>query len=388
MRLDKAMQYQKIYSYLKNNPNLETPFLVVDTDIVKEKFNALKKKFKASNIFYAIKANPGNPIIDILKDQGSSFDVASIYEIEQCLNLGVSPDRLSFGNTIKKAKDIELAYKKGIRIFAFDSILELEKIALYAPKSKVFCRILIENKNAMWPLSKKFGCDYILAVELLKKAKELNLIPWGVSFHVGSQQTSIEAWEEAFLLSSYIYKELEKCDIELFIINTGGGLPAFNYDYNLATLEQYIDKIMLCKENYFKNTKIELLIEPGRFLVADAGILKTEVVLISKKNETDKKNWVYLDVGVFRGLIETLGESIKYKIIPEDNTLNNGALMLVNLAGPTCDSMDIMYQDTDYYLPENLKISDKLLVLSTGAYTYTYSSICFNGFPPIDLYFI
>lgn len=383
-----AMQYQKIYSYLKNNPNLKTPFVIVDTDIVKNNFNALKNRFKASNIFYAIKANPGDQIINMLKDNGSSFDVASIYEIEQCLNLGISPDRLSFGNTIKKSKDIKLAYEKGIKIFAFDSILELEKIAKYAPKSKVFCRILIENTNAMWPLSKKFGCNYKLAVDLLKKAKELDLVPWGLSFHVGSQQTSIEAWNEAFRLSNYVYKELEKCGIELSIINTGGGLPAFNYDYKLATLDQYIDQIMLCKDKYFKNTKVELLIEPGRFLVADAGILKTEVILISKKSNSDKKMWVYLDVGVFRGLIETLGESIKYKIIPENDNLKNDKLMLVNLAGPTCDSMDIMYQNTDYYLPESLKITDKLLVLSTGAYTYTYSSICFNGFPPIDLYFI
>lgn len=382
------MNYERIYHYLQQNPNLPTPFVVVDTQIVQDRFNSLSQIFAPHDIFYAIKANPGAPIIKLLNQSGSSFDVASVYEIEHCLSLGVSPKSMSFGNTIKKAIDIKWAYKKGIRIFAFDSLAELEKIAVNAPKANVFCRILIENNHAMWPLSKKFGCHYKLAVDLLKKAKKLNLNPWGVSFHVGSQQTSVDAWENAFKLSHYIYEELQKVGIKLSVINAGGGLPAFNYTYTLASIEEYMSKIHASKDLYFANTDIKIIIEPGRYLVADAGVMKSEVVLISTKSKNYRRKWVYLDTGVFRGLIETLGESIKYKIVTEKNIHNDGSLMLVNIAGPTCDSMDIMYQKTHYCLPSDLKIGDKVLVLATGAYTYTYSSICFNGFPPLDIYFI
>ncbi|MGV3278335.1 type III PLP-dependent enzyme [Rickettsiales bacterium LUAb2] len=377
---------EKIQAFLNDNPNLPTPFLVVDLDLVKHNFNELKTKFDEAEIFYAVKANPATPILEMLRDGGSSFDVASIEEIDMCLDIGISADKLSFGNTIKKAKNIKNAYDKGIRIFAFDSIEELHKLAENAKGSKVFCRVLVENNDALWPLSKKFGCSYNMAIELLAKAKELGLIPWGISFHVGSQQISVTAWQKAFAKSYFIYKKLKKMGIQLEVINTGGGFPAFNY-YKLKTpaLEDYINKIRFYKNKYFKNEPVRLLTEPGRYMAADAGVIKSEVVLVSTKAKNYKRKWVYLDIGVFGGLIETLGESIPYQIVAENKS---DPLELVYLAGPTCDSMDIMYQKAGYYLPSSLTSGDTVLILSTGAYTTTYSAVKFNGFPPLKDYYV
>jgi ornithine decarboxylase len=145
----------------------ETPYLLMDLRSVSKSFDSLARHFPSAGIYYAVKANPAKEIIQLLHYKGSSFDVASPAEIDLCLQCGVRPETLSYGNTIKKAKDIAYAFSKGVELFSFDSSEELDKLATFAPGSKVFCRVLVSSEGASWPLSRKFGCSLELAEELL-----------------------------------------------------------------------------------------------------------------------------------------------------------------------------------------------------------------------------
>ncbi|RDL46068.1 type III PLP-dependent enzyme [Marinomonas piezotolerans] len=364
----------------------ETPFVVIDTKMIDDAYSELKKGFPIADIFYAIKANPAPEILTMLRDRGSNFDVASRYELDKLFAIGdVSPDRVSYGNTIKKAADVRYFYEKGVRMFATDSEADLRNIAKAAPGSRIYVRILTEGTvSADWPLSRKFGCRPDMAMDLLILAKELGLEPYGVSFHVGSQQRDIGAWDAAIASVRFIFERLKNEDgIELQMINMGGGFPA-NYISRTNDLATYAEEITRFLEEDFGDNMPRIILEPGRSLISNAGILVSEVVLISRKSHTALNRWVYTDVGKFSGLIETLDESIKYPIHVE----KTGELEEVIIAGPTCDSADIMYEHYKYGLPLNLAIGDRLYWLSTGAYTTTYSAVEFNGFPPLASYYI
>ena len=144
-----------------------------------------------TRIFYAVKANPAPEILSLLAGLGSCFDTASVPEIEMALAAGATPDRISFGNTIKKERDIARAHALGVSLFAVDSDEEVEKVARAAPGAQVFCRILTDGAGAEWPLSRKFGCEPAMAVDVLMRAHALGLSAYGISFHVGSQQTRL-----------------------------------------------------------------------------------------------------------------------------------------------------------------------------------------------------
>jgi ornithine decarboxylase len=362
----------------------ETPCLVVDLEVVAEAYQALRTYLPLAKVFYAVKANPATEIVDLLQGLGSSFDVASRGEVDLCLGRGIASERMSFGNTIKKERDIAYAYQRGVRLFAFDSAAELEKLARAAPGARVFCRILVDGEGAEWPLSRKFGCAPEMAVELLRRAKAQGLDPYGVSFHVGSQQTKLEQWDGAVGRAAHMFSLLAQTDINLRMVNIGGGFPA-RYRGEVPGVERYAAAVMAAITRHFGNDLPEIIIEPGRSLVGDAGIIQSEVVLISQKAFGDEKRWVYLDVGKFNGLAETMDESIKYRIT---TTADGGPTGPVVLAGPTCDSADILYEKAEYRMPLELKPGDKVEILSTGAYTSSYASVWFNGFSPLKTYCI
>lgn len=374
--------------FLKFSEGLETPFVVVNLDVVKRNYLALKKNFPFADVYYAVKANPQDKIISMLAELGSHFDIASRYELDQVLRLGVVPERLSYGNTIKKERDVEYFYEKGVRLFATDSKEDLKTIAEKAPGSKVYVRILVENtSSADWPLSRKFGCHPDMAYDLLIQARDTGLIPYGISFHVGSQQRDIGQWNEALVKTRYLMDSLEEEeDIKLQMINMGGGFPA-HYITPANELEDYATEITRYLEEDFGEDRPRIILEPGRSLVGDSGILGAEVVMVSKKTNTALFKWVYLDAGVMNGLFETINESIKYPIVTSKD-MPGAKTGQVVLAGPTCDSMDIMYEDYKYLLPKSLKVGDRVYFLSTGAYTSSYASIEFNGFPPIKTYIL
>ena len=374
---------ERIARFLAEN-RPETPCLVVDLDVIAEAYDVLRWYLPLARIYYAVKANPAQQIVAMLDRKGASFDVASRGEIELCLANGIAADRLSFGNTIKKEKDIAFAYQAGLRLFAFDSAFELDKLARAAPGAQVFCRILVACEGAEWPLSRKFGCAPEMAVELLRRARDLGLDPYGVSFHVGSQQTDLAQWDGAVGGAAEMFSLLAAADIELRMVNVGGGFPA-HYRNDVPAIDGYARAVMAAITRHFGNHLPEIIVEPGRSLVGDAGIIQSEVVLIAEKGNADGRRWVYLDVGKFNGLAETMDESIKYRITTPGRA---GASGPVVLAGPTCDSADILYEHTEYRLPLGLEVGDKLEILSTGAYTASYASVGFNGFSPIQTYCI
>jgi ornithine decarboxylase len=368
----------KLAGFLRTRP--ATPFLALDVDVVKDKYLELRRSFPHAAIHYAIKANPARKAVALLAALGSGFDVASRRELDLCLSLGVAANRISYGNTIKKARDIAYAFASGVRSFAFDSEAELEKIATHAPGAGVMCRLLTTGAHADWPLSKKFGCALDMAFDLLLSSRDRHLEPLGLTFHVGSQQTDPEQWREPLEQAAGLYREMSRRGIELPIINVGGGFPA-RYRGTVPSLGCYARAIGRALADTFGASAPRVMLEPGRSLVADAGVIQSEVVLVARKARADRTRWVYLDVGKFGGLAETLDESIKYRL----RTPRRGRTGPVVLAGPTCDSADILYERTVYELPLSLASGDRVEILSAGAYTSSYAS-GFNGFPPLRTY--
>ena len=362
----------------------EGPCLVVDLDVVRENYTTFARALPDSRVFYAVKANPEPEVLKLLAGLGSSFDCASVAEIDMALAAGATPDRISYGNTIKKERDVAAAHARGIRLFAVDCREEVEKISRAAPGSQVFARILCAGDGAEWPLSRKFGCEPDLAVEVLEHAHRLGLEAIGVSFHVGSQQPNTEAWDGALRSAATIFGTLSERGIQLRMVNLGGGFPA-KYLKKVPLVKAYGRAISNALRKHFGNRIPETIIEPGRGMVGNAGVIESEVVLVSKKSEEDDVRWVYLDIGKFGGLAETMDEAIRYPIRTERD---GDATEPCIIAGPTCDSADVLYEKHPYPLPVSLSIGDEVLIEGTGAYTQTYSACAFNGFPPLKAYVI
>jgi ornithine decarboxylase len=360
------------------------PCLVVDLELVRDNYQAFARALPDSRVFYAVKANPAPELLALLVSLGSCFDTASVAEIEMVLAAGAGPDRISYGNTIKKERDIARAHALGVRLFAVDCAREVEKVARAAPGAKVFCRFLFNCAGAEWPLSRKFGCDPAMTVDVLEQAHRLGLEPVGVSFHVGSQQPRTQAWDEALKSAAAIFRACAERGINLSMINLGGGFPT-RYLKDVPAVKAYGRSIFRSLRKHFGNRIPDTIIEPGRGLVGNAGVIEAEVVLVSRKSEQDDLRWVYLDIGKFGGLAETMDESIRYPIrTPRDGD----ALAPCVLAGPTCDSADVLYEKEPYLLPVSLEIGDKVLIEGTGAYTATYASVAFNGFAPLKTFHI
>ena len=360
------------------------PCLVVDLNVVRDNYDAFAKALPDTRVFYAVKANPAPEVLSLLASLGSCFDCASVVEIEQALAAGAAPDRISFGNTIKKERDIFRAFELGVRLYAVDCDAEVEKVARAAPGSKIFCRMLCEGNGAEWPLSRKFGCAPDMAPRVLEHAHRLGLEAYGLSFHVGSQQRNPRMWNGALKSVAGVFRELAERGINLQMVNLGGGFPT-RYLKRVSSVRTYGDAIFGALRRHFGNQIPETIIEPGRGMVGDAGMIEAEVVLISKKSDDDKVKWVYLDIGKFNGLAETMDEMIRYPIRTD---FDADAREPCVLAGPTCDSVDVLYEKEPYLLPVSLEIGAKVLIEGTGAYTTTYSAVGFNGFPPLQSFVI
>jgi ornithine decarboxylase len=359
---------------------IDGPVLVVDSEIVRENYGKFARALPDTRVFYAVKANPDPKILKLLAELGSCFDCASVAEIDMALATGVSADRISFGNTIKKERDVAAAYARGVRLFAVDCREEVEKIERAAPGAKVFCRILADGAGAEWPLSRKFGCVPEMAADVLEHAHRRGLQAYGVSFHVGSQQNNVAAWDSALASAAQIFRDCAERGIALAMVNLGGGFPT-RYLRDIPAVDAYGAAIFEALRTHFGNRIPETIIEPGRGMVGDAGWIEAEVVLVSKKSDSeDEIRWVYLDIGKFGGLAETMDEAIRYPI----RTAHDGeATTPCVLAGPTCDSADVMYEKAPYPLPISLSIGDKVLIEACGAYTTTYAAVAFNGFLPL-----
>jgi ornithine decarboxylase len=361
-----------------------TPCLVLDIDRVEANFRALRDALPLAQIYYAVKANPAPPVLQRLVGLCSRFDAASIEEVEACLQAGARAEAISFGNTIKKVSAIRRAHEAGVTLFAFDSREEMEKLARHAPAARVYCRIRVENAGADWPLSGKFGTTIESAQDLMTRAAALGLDPYGLSFHAGSQQTATRAYEAAIGKVAMLFTDLTEAGVNLRMINLGGGFPV-RYRDEVPEIGCFGSAIMAAMTDHFGNALPELLIEPGRYIVGDAGLVAAEVVLVSRRDPDDPVRWVYLDIGRFGGLAETEGEAIRYRIVTPHDGSPTGP---VAIAGPTCDGADILYERSNYRLPLALTCGDRVELLAAGAYVATYASTGFNGFAPLAEYYV
>lgn len=362
---------------------LPTPCLILDLDIVVATYRDLQTRMPDAEVYYAVKANADPELLRVLVALGSGFDVASTGEIDACLDAGATPESISFGNTVKKESAIREAGARGVRIFSIDSGAEVDKIARAAPGSDVCCRFIVRTTQAQWPISRKFGCPEDEAVELLRYARSLGLNPVGTTFHVGSQQRAPDSWAGGVAAAARVAAKLAAEGIELGLLNLGGGLTV-RYDKGVPPLADYTTAINDAVAEHFERTP-RLIIEPGRYLPGAAGMVRSEVVLVTNREEG--KRWVYVDVGRYNGMVETEGEAIVYPLVA---TRPGGELATevapAILAGPTCDSTDVMYERTPILLPVDLRPGDHIDLLATGAYTTPYASVGFNGFPPLPTF--
>lgn len=382
--IDQVGLTEPIRQFLDANADLPTPYLVIDLDVVDELFGGLTAALPGMRILYAVKANPAVELLERLAGLGCGFDVASPGEIERCLKLGIEPEQLSYGNTIKKEQDIAFAWSSGIRTFAVDSHVELSKLLRQARGSTVYIRLATDGSGADWPLSRKFGCDVEIGFSLARRAAAGGMSV-GLSFHVGSQQRCVTAWHDPLASVGHIVSRLQDDGIDIAGVNIGGGFPS-TYEGGVPHISAYGESIRDALATHLgPNFTGEIVAEPGRYLVGDAGVIETEVVLVAPRPGPNGSRWVYVDVGVFNGLSETLGEAIRYRI---DSSRECGSLAPAVLAGPSCDSVDVLYQREGFELPADLQPGDRLRLLATGAYTSAYSSEWFNGFESLQTYFV
>lgn len=353
---------------LKGGEQHATPHLLIDLQEIARKYAALKETLhRKTEVFYSVKANNHPDVIAELARLGSGFDVASWKEVKTVLQAGVSADKIAFSNPIKKKEEIEQAHAAGVSLFAFDSDAEVRKLAESAPGSQVYVRLVVSNEGSLWPLTNKFGVDYIEASRLIQLAAELGLKPVGATFHVGSQCLNPVNWGAALRVAAEVFRHSAKNGIQLSMINMGGGLPAMDSASNcpeIAEIKQVIDSEM---HRFGENVRV--LIEPGRHLVATSGTLVATVI-----GEADRggKKWLYLDTGVYNGLMEIF-EGFPYEIRTDRPTAPPRQYVI---AGPTCDSVDVVYKKI--MLPE-VKTGDRLYFMNAGAYTISYDG--YNGFP-------
>lgn len=359
---------------------VDRPTLVIDVDRVESQYRALAAGLGRTHIHYAVKANPHPAVIARLVALGSHFDAASRGEIELCLSQGAAPSDISFGNTVKRPSDIAFAARAGVTMFAADAEEELEKIAANAPGAEVYIRVIVENSLADWPLSRKFGCRDDKLSGLFHRAVALGLRPVGLSFHVGSQTRQPEMWTGVLDHVSELWHGLREEGFELSLLNIGGGFPAF-YGEAIDAADVYSARVMELVRARFGDVA-RVMAEPGRGLVAECGMIIAECLLVSHKSALDAHRWVYLDIGRFSGLAETEGEAIRYQFVTTRDHDTHGPCIL---AGPSCDSADVLYEKRPVSLPLSLKSGDRVIIRNAGAYTSSYSSVGFNGFPPLDV---
>jgi ornithine decarboxylase len=353
-----------------------TPRLEMDVPVAVERFRALADALPGTGVHYAVKANPHPRLLRALASAGCRFDVASPAEVRSALVAGAAPTDLVYSNPVKRRSDVAEAAALGVRLFVVDSLPEVAKVAQAAPGSSVLCRIVTSGQGSDWPLSRKYGCSTDQAVAVLLAAAAAGLGAAGTSFHVGSQQRDPEAWAAPVAASARVFATLREHGLAPWLLDLGGGFPAA-YDEASLPLSAYAEAVERHLTASFGDSRPRTIIEPGRAVVGDAGTLVTSVIAVVQRGDV---RWVFLDAGVFTGLVETLEEAIRYRLT---TTADGGATGPCVLAGPTCDSADVLYEQTMVRLPLALAEGDEVRIESAGAYTSCYSTVGFNGFAPL-----
>jgi ornithine decarboxylase len=357
--------------------DVETPFLACDLGIVQDRLAALRAALPGVAVHYAVKCNPSIEIVAALAASGAGFEIASLGELRLLLEAGIPADGILFSNTVKSPRHIREAAASGVRRFAVDSETELRKIAAHAPGAAVYVRLRVDDSTSRFPLSRKFGADATTARALLLLARELGLEAYGLTFHVGSQCTSPGAWRSALLAAGRLMGRLAADGVTLRMLDLGGGFPA-RYVDPVPPIAAYGRMITAALGDVLPYLPETVVAEPGRYLVAESAVLVASVL---GRGDRAGEEWLYLDVGVYNGLMETqqMLNDWDYPLWTSRRAHATEPRRAFTVAGPSCDSQDTMFLATP--LPASLGVGDRVLIGTAGAYTLSYAS-SFNGFPP------
>ncbi|MEI8385251.1 MAG: type III PLP-dependent enzyme [Nitrosomonadaceae bacterium] len=347
------------------------PFLLVDSSIVRNKARRFKAVMPRVHPHYAVKANPDPRVLKTLIEEGVGFEIASIAELDLLLSLGVAPAEIYYSNPMKSRAYLEYAAAKGVEWYVLDSVEELRKIVSVKSDAKMYLRIDTPNIGSDWPLAGKFGTHAAEIKEIILEAVKLKADLAGVTFHVGSQCRNPQNWQEGIDRSKRVFADMRHAGLTPRLLNIGGGYPV-RHVKPIPSIEVIGEIINAAIADLPDD--IHVMAEPGRYLVSDAAYFVCRVVGTATRNG---KRWMYWDAGMFGGVIEVT-EGLRYEILTD----RTGHCISWCVAGPTCDSVDILMRDE--MLPEDIEEGDFIYIPNAGAYTTAYASN-FNGFPLPDV---
>ena len=346
------------------------PVVIISKKQLKGNVSRFRSAMPNIRPHYAVKANPNREVLEAVLSAGSFFEVASISEIDAMFDLNVDMETVLYSNPVKSVPSIRHAAKAGLIWYSVDCAEEVKKIASLKSDAKLYLRIKVCNEGSIWPLTGKFGADSNDTSLIIQTAKELGMKILGVTFHVGSQCTNLSNWAKAIKIGANILRELSMHGFKPEMLNIGGGYPLQinGTEPSIEDIGKSITKAVNCLPS-----KIQILAEPGRFFAGSAGCLVTQVVGIANRSG---KRWVYLDAGIYGGLME-LKADFPISLVSE----RCGEQALWTVAGPSCDSLDVMGEK---WLPKHTQVSDLIYIPNMGAYSTSCAS-SFNGFPPPTL---
>ncbi len=365
-----------------------TPFVAIDLEQIRRRYAEFVDSSLGPEVFFPVKANQRPEVLALLHDLGCGFEVASRFELDRALSLGVHPSRINCGNPIKKKADVRYSFARGVQRFCTDTFDDLANIAAEAPGARVYVRLAADGYDSDWPLAGKFGTCDAQAKELLLHARSSGLVPCGISFHVGSQQRNIDRYRDGIQRAKHLFDELARNGVELSMLNRGGGFPT-----RLATpsppVQEYLDAISAMVDAAFPHHRPDVIVEPGRGLVAEAGVIVSEIVRVCRaggRTGTPAQGCprVHIDIGLFGGLIEAYDEAIRFPVHFD----RAGPVEQVVLAGPTEDPRDILYREHRVTMPRACDAGDKAYVFSTGAYTESQCAVAGGGMPALTVCFL
>lgn len=347
------------------------PFLLVDSSIIRNKIRRFKAAMPRVHPHYAAKANPDPRVLKTLIEEGSGFEIASIAELDLLLSLGVPAAEIYYSNPMKSRAYLEYAASKGVEWYVLDSIEELRKIVSIKPDAKLYLRIDTPNIGSDWPLAGKFGTHLGDIKDIIDEAASLGADLAGVTFHVGSQCRNPQNWRVGIERAKNVFEDMRRAGLRPRLLNIGGGYPV-RHVKPIPSIEVIADVVNAAIADL--PADIRIMAEPGRYLVSDSACFVCRVVGTATRNG---KRWMYWDAGIFGGIIE-VSEGLRYEIL----TNRKGNNIPWSIAGPTCDSVDVLMHDE--LLPEDIQEGDFIFIPNAGAYTTAYASN-FNGFPLPDV---
>ena len=362
---ESSLDFDKVRAAVKDG--YDKPFLLIDSNIIRAKARRFSAAMPRVRPHYAVKANPDARVLTIMLEEGAGFEIASVAERELLLAPGIPASDIFYSNPVKSRDQIAQAVAKGVEWYVIDSVEELKKIHSIKADAKLYLRIDTPNIGSDWPLAGKFGAHPSEVRDIIAAAAKLKADLAGVAFHVGSQCRNPENWRVGIEKSRAVFDQMAKAGLNPRLLNIGGGFPV-RHVKPIPSIEVIGEVVNRALEAF--PAKVRVIAEPGRFLVSDAGYFVCRIMGTATRAN---KRWMHLDAGLFGGIIET-AEGLKYKV----RTDRAGPDIPWNVAGPTCDSIDVVMRDEP--LPSDLQEGDYLYLRNAGAYTTAYASN-FNGFP-------